>query len=303
MMRVEPAKFTVVIPTYNRADLVLRAVRSVLNQAGPQPEIVVVDDGSTDRTAAAVAALEDPRVLYRSQTRAGGTAARNTGAAASGGSFIAFLDDDDELLPGWSSTLASLAARDQSCAIVSCAGLYVDLATDRSRIVAPRDKWNGDGSQAALFDSGAFAVRADVFSAVGGYVPGLPSGPHHELAMRLLPMCERDGLAVLSTAEPLVRINQRRDEDRERSLPRNLYHGALYKLENHRAWLERHPVAWASVLKVAGENATRLGLHGAALRHFAAAVRADPRRLGGYKRLLSAGMHAVVDPLRRQSWN
>ena len=302
MTAVEQTTFSVVIPTYNRAELVLRAVRSALDQA-PQPEIVVVDDGSTDGTAEAVAALDDPRVLYRTQDRAGGTAARNTGAAASSGRFVAFLDDDDELLPRWSSTLASLAARDDSCAIVSCAGLYVDLATDRSRVVAPRDKWNGDGSQAVLFDSGAFAVRADVFSAVGGYVPGLPSGPHHELAMRLLPRCTDEGLSVLNTVEPLVRINQRLEEDRERSLPWNRYHGALYKLENNRVWLERHPAARARVLKVAGENATRLGLHGAALRHLAAAVRADPRRMGGYKRLLSAGAQAVVAPLRRGTSN
>jgi len=93
---------SVIIPTYNRARLIGRAVRSVLAQTYTDFEIIVVDDGSTDDTLAAVQALAqtDDRVLYlRHETNQGAQAARNTGIQAARGQYIALLDSDDEWLP------------------------------------------------------------------------------------------------------------------------------------------------------------------------------------------------------------
>jgi len=92
--------FSVVIPTYNRRDLVLRAVRSVLAQTFGDFEILVVDDGSTDDTAAAVGGLEDPRIRFLALSpNRGPSAARNAGIAAARGPWISLLDSDDEFLP------------------------------------------------------------------------------------------------------------------------------------------------------------------------------------------------------------
>ena len=90
---------SVIIPTYNRADAVRRAVQSVLDQAFADHEIIVVDDGSTDGTGAAMAAF-GARVTYVRQENRGPAAARNLGIRRSQGRFIAFLDDDDEFLAG-----------------------------------------------------------------------------------------------------------------------------------------------------------------------------------------------------------
>lgn len=93
---------SVIIPTYNRAQLIGRAVRSVLAQTYPSFEVIVVDDGSTDDTPARVQALAqaDPRVRYvRHETNQGAQAARNTGIQVAKGDYIAFLDSDDEWLP------------------------------------------------------------------------------------------------------------------------------------------------------------------------------------------------------------
>ena len=88
---------SVIIPTYNRAHLVGRAIRSVLNQTYQDFEIIVVDDGSTDNTGEVVKGLNDPRIHYiRYEQNRGGSAARNTGIRASRGEYIAFLDSDDE---------------------------------------------------------------------------------------------------------------------------------------------------------------------------------------------------------------
>src|ERR1043166_1854397 len=91
---------SVVLPTYNRAHTLARAVRSVLAQSHRHLEIVVVDDGSTDATVALVQklALEDPRVRLVQQANRGPAAARNTGVRQARGEFVAFQDSDDEWL-------------------------------------------------------------------------------------------------------------------------------------------------------------------------------------------------------------
>jgi glycosyltransferase involved in cell wall biosynthesis len=93
---------SVIVPTYNRADAVLRAIDSILRQSYPRVEAVVVDDGSSDNTADALAdaCRKDARVRHiRHSTNSGCAAARNTGISAAKGEYIAFLDDDDEFLP------------------------------------------------------------------------------------------------------------------------------------------------------------------------------------------------------------
>jgi len=92
---------SVVIPTYNRAAYITRAVRSVQNQTFRDLEIIVVDDGSIDNTAEIVAkmASADPRVRYIIHSiNKGAQAARNTGARAAQGKWIAYQDSDDEWL-------------------------------------------------------------------------------------------------------------------------------------------------------------------------------------------------------------
>lgn len=85
---------SIIIPTYNRAKVVGRAIHSALQQTYPHTEVIVVDDGSSDNTAEIVRTL-DPRVNYLPQTNQGASAARNNGIKLARGSYIAFLDSDD----------------------------------------------------------------------------------------------------------------------------------------------------------------------------------------------------------------
>lgn len=89
---------SVIIPTHNRADLVVQAVESVLNQTYTNIEIIVVDDGSTDNTYEALKKHEK-RIRYIFQQRSERSKARNEGFRHSKGSYIAFLDSDDLWLP------------------------------------------------------------------------------------------------------------------------------------------------------------------------------------------------------------
>ena len=90
---------TVIIPTYNRADLLPRAVSSVLNQTYAALELLIVDDGSTDGTAEVVKGFQDPRVRFlRLDQNQGQCAAMNAGIEAARGDWVCFLDSDDEYL-------------------------------------------------------------------------------------------------------------------------------------------------------------------------------------------------------------
>ena len=91
---------SVVIPTYNRAELICRAIDSVLDQSYQNLEIIVVDDHSQDNTADIVKGIDDRRIQYHCHpNNQGGSAARNTGIKLARGQYIAFLDSDDVWLP------------------------------------------------------------------------------------------------------------------------------------------------------------------------------------------------------------
>ena len=90
-------RISVVIPAYNSAEFIGRAIRSVQGQTYPAHEIIVVDDGSTDDTESIVSEFGSG-VTYIRQSNAGAAAARNNGIHATEGEWIAFLDADDEWL-------------------------------------------------------------------------------------------------------------------------------------------------------------------------------------------------------------
>ncbi len=91
---------SIIVPTYNRAYIIERALQSILNQTYADFETIVVDDASTDNTCEIVQSIKDDRIRYiRHERNRGAAAARNTGITAGEGEYVAFLDSDDEWLP------------------------------------------------------------------------------------------------------------------------------------------------------------------------------------------------------------
>ena len=91
---------SVIIPVYNRADILSRAILSVVKQTYENFELIIVDDCSTDNTGTVTRAFKDDRIIYiRHPQNKGAAAARNTGMSKAQGELVAFLDSDDEFLP------------------------------------------------------------------------------------------------------------------------------------------------------------------------------------------------------------
>jgi glycosyltransferase involved in cell wall biosynthesis len=181
------AVLTVVIPVFNGVDHIDRCIESV---QGPGVEVVVVDDGSTDGTADHVE-RRWPDVLVIRQSNGGPSAARNVGAKAGTGDWIAFLDADDRALPGW---VVALTSGGPGHGIVTVASR---LLTEESRVDNPPG-WVPQRAEGAdvSFLAGTFAVRQDLFEAVGGYDEAMFFGENTELGMKVRDECDRRGLGL-----------------------------------------------------------------------------------------------------------
>jgi glycosyltransferase involved in cell wall biosynthesis len=137
---------SVVIPLYNKALYVERALRSVFAQTEQGFEVVVVDDGSTDGGAAIVERFADPRIRLIVQENRGASAARNRGVRESGAALVAFLDADDEWCPAFLEAVLDLHRRYPGAGAYATA--YAVCNPDGSRRVAsiaavPSPPWSG----------------------------------------------------------------------------------------------------------------------------------------------------------------
>ncbi len=93
-------KISVIIPTYNRENLISNSIKSILNQTYKNFEVIIVDDGSTDNTKDKVYKIGDERIRYiRLDTNKGGSNARNIGIQNSVGKYVSFQDSDDYFYP------------------------------------------------------------------------------------------------------------------------------------------------------------------------------------------------------------
>jgi glycosyltransferase involved in cell wall biosynthesis len=117
-------RVSVVIPLYNKADSIRAAVTSALGQSFTDIELIVVNDGSTDGSTAALASVEDHRLTLVAQENAGPGAARNRGLREARGEYVAFLDADDEWEPGYLQLAVSRLDTHPECA-ASVAGYHI----------------------------------------------------------------------------------------------------------------------------------------------------------------------------------
>lgn len=119
-----PPLVSVIVPAYNAERFLGRALRSALAQTHRHLEIIVVDDGSTDRTEEVIRSFTDARIRHLSQPNRGQGAARNLGIRASAGCYVTFLDADDMYLPQKVERQVEFLRAHPDCEIVFCDALH-----------------------------------------------------------------------------------------------------------------------------------------------------------------------------------
>ena len=234
-------KVTVVIPAYNRAAVVGRAIQSVFAQTRQDFEIVVVDDGSADGTVAAVTAINDPRVvLVRHERNLGASLARNTGIRAGTAPYVAFLDSDDEWLPTRLEKLLSVFERSGDRVGMVYTGaervgadgtVITDIPEDRddlSRVLLTSNVVGG---------TSVAMVRRDVLEAVGPFDESLRYTEELDLWLRI-----SERFAIRCIPEVLVRISQQTLRGRLSGDLAAVGHGREMFCRKHRQALIRHGV-------------------------------------------------------------
>ena len=180
---------SVIIPVYNRKNLLPRALQSVLNQSHADLEIIVVDDCSSDGVSELGLLSSDKRIFFvRQPFRSGVSKARNEGVRRSRGEWVAFLDSDDEWLRQKIALQLKWFSRHPGCRIVQSKEVWI---RNGSRVNPPRthEKIEGDLFEASLdrcmITPSSVVLSRELFDQAGGFNESLPACEDYDLWLRI----------------------------------------------------------------------------------------------------------------------
>jgi len=177
---------SVVIPAYNAEQYIAKAIESCLNQTYAPHEIIVVDDASTDGTAAVAESFPAPVRVIRLAENMGVSAARNQGVQASTGDWLAFLDADDWFLPQKLERQRCSALENPQAVLIYTGYrmINIDKSECLGRFVPPSELWPMLRYRCVFF-LGTVALRREAFDAVGGFNPAYSVAEDYDLWIRL----------------------------------------------------------------------------------------------------------------------
>ncbi|KKG09440.1 glycosyltransferase family 2 protein [Methanosarcina sp. 2.H.A.1B.4] len=182
---------SVVIPLYNKEPYIDRAINSVLNQTFQEFEVIIVDDGSTDKSAGVVKSFLDCRVRLIQQENAGVSAARNKGIEEAKSDIIAFLDADDEWMPTFLETIINLRQKYPKAGIYATAYSWFDS----NKVITPKHhgipsaSWEGIienyfsivSKRSLPVSASSVAIPKKILFEIGMFQPGLWKGEDQDV--------------------------------------------------------------------------------------------------------------------------
>jgi hypothetical protein len=270
-------QISIIIPTYNRPDLLPRAVKSALAQTVEDLEVIVVDDASPQP----VTLPEHPRLrIIRQPVNKGGAATRNAGIEAARGRWITFVDDDDQMLPHLVAvSLAALEKTDLPKPVGVLSGLEV-VNTDGKIIDTRLPPTLAKGKHFCLepiaagqsfFCKQSLVVEREVLLEIGGFDESFSSRVHTELFLRLNQVCSLLGLPIV-TYQLLSHSGSR--VSRNPSLRQKNFKCLIQK---HESLFKAHPKMFAQFVYEHALNSYEVGQTLAAISHVFWAMRIHPR--------------------------
>jgi glycosyltransferase involved in cell wall biosynthesis len=224
---------SVVIPSYDRAHTLPRAIKSVRAQTYKDWELIVVDDGSNDETERTMKGNDDPRIRYLRHDRNFGAArARNTGIDNASGTYVAFLDSDDEWLPNkLTKDVSTFELRGKDIGLVYCGAFVFDDQQRALETTEPRLEGRifSDLLGHDFIDScSKVTVRTDVLRFLGGFDPALPSQQDWDLWLRVAKQ-----FAVACVPDFLVKLHL--GPNRISTSLRRIYEGTALVVRKYRS--------------------------------------------------------------------
>lgn len=201
-------RISVIIPAYNCDRTIAQTVNSVLTQTFGDLELIVIDDGSQDKTLEILSNISDPRVQVFSYPNAGVSATRNRGIAKATGDFIAFLDSDDLWTPDKLETQLEALQNDPDAAVAYSWTDYIDENGQflRSGTHVTATGWVYDKLLVQNFlENGSSAlIRQDALDRVGGFDESLFGPEDWDLYLRL---AANDRFVAIPRVQILYRIS------------------------------------------------------------------------------------------------
>lgn len=178
---------SIIIPTFNRYKLLQRALNSILKQSYLDYEIIVIDDGSTDKTAEILTELF-PQIRYVYQDNKGVSSARNKGLELAKGEWIAFLDSDDEWLPEKLTLQLGLIKSTPDYKVCHTEELWIRNGT-RVNQMNKHKKFGGwifpQCLPLCVMSPSSIVIHQSVFETVGNFDTSLPACEDYDLWLRI----------------------------------------------------------------------------------------------------------------------
>jgi glycosyltransferase involved in cell wall biosynthesis len=231
---------SIIIPTFNRPELLKRSMASVLTQTFTDFELIIVDDGDKVRSKEVAEGFHDPRVIYiaNEPSRQGGGKSRNVGIARARGELVAFQDDDDEWFPE-KLAIQIGAFKDTPEEVGFCFTAVINDFGNEERTTKVRDGVYDYRDIALRRFAGFLTVtllfRKSILIEMGGFDETLPSHQEPELMIRVTRKYK--GLGI---NQPLARVNATPHEHVGSSFARRI-EGREIILKKHHALIAEHP--------------------------------------------------------------
>lgn len=290
---------SIIIPTYNRAQLIVRAIESVINQTFKDWELIIVDDGSVDNTELVISNnFKSESIKYFKKEKSGVSFARNYGVQKATGKIIAFLDSDDEMHPNFLEKMAHHFNTNPSMDFSWCGVRYLSKLTNNDYATLKTVEWYPEEETkskpitkyASIMKVGSgygLTIKRECFLEVGGFDESLPTAVDADLMVRL---------AVKYNYKPLreILVNVFVDADNKLTEKFALRAEVLKKIMAKHPEIKKHLEVEAQYFYQMAKNYYRAGMSSKALGRIMSAIAKSPSTVKFYKLLLKIIYRTII---------